>query len=158
MKNYRPLFFWLFFFSLIIGAALSLPSSPTAASGFPPRPTDIPTATAEPPPASTTTPLPDDANDGALIFLHVPSPPADLQTIVQWQDGLGEWHDVVGWQGPLNEANFIAWWVAPRDLGAVWYRWVAYTEDGRIHTTSDVFSLPDHPNQTLYILITLAQK
>ena len=155
MRNYRPLFFWLFFVFVVMGAALSLPSFPTAASGLPTRPTDIPTPTPEPSPQSTATPIPDDANEGALIYLHVPSPPADLQTIVQWQDGLGEWHDVVGWQGTLNEANFIVWWVAPRDLGAVWYRWLAYTADGRIHTTSDAFSLPDRPDQSLHILITL---
>jgi hypothetical protein len=33
-----------------------------------------------------------------------------------------------------------------------------YTEDGRIDTTSDAFSLPDRPNQTLHILITLTEE
>jgi hypothetical protein len=154
MKNHRPFFFWLFFVLVMIGAALALPSSDPVVAGLPTRPTDIPTAT----PESSGTPVPDDTNEGALIFLHIPSPPDDLQTIVQWQDGLGEWHDVVGWQGTLNEANFIVWWVAPRDLGAIWYRWVVYTEDGRIHTTSDAFSLPDRANQTLHILITLSEE
>lgn len=158
MTRYRPLFFWLIFVLAMIGAALLLPSLPTAASGFPPRPTDIPNPTPESPPESMATPVPDTTNEGALIFLHIPSPPADLQTIVQWQDGLGEWHDVTGWQGTLNEANFIVWWVAPRDLGAAWYRWVAFTTDGRIHTTSDAFSLPEQPDQALHILITLNQE
>ena len=164
MKNYRPALFWLFFVLLLLGAAFSLPSSSTAASGFPPRPTDIPTSTPEPQPTlepqPTTTPIPpaDDHNDGALIYLHVPSPPTDLQTIVQWQDGLGEWHDVEGWHGTLNDSDFIVWWVAPRDLGAIWYRWHVYTEDGRITTTSDAFSLPNHPNQVLHILVTLPQE
>ena len=152
MKNYRPFLFWLLFTTLALGAAISLPSPPTAASDFPPRPTTIPA------PTTASAPIPDNSNDGALIFLHVPSPPDDLQTIVQWQDGLGEWHDVTGWHGWLNEANFIVWWVAPRDLGAVWYRWHVYTADGRIITTSDAFSLPDRPNQTLHILITLTQE
>ena len=158
MKNYRPTFFWLFFVLLLIGAAFSLPSSSTSASGFPPRPTDIPTPTPEPQPTTTPIPPTDNSNAGALIFLHVPAPPADLETIVQWQDGLGEWHDVEGWQGMLNDSDFIVWWVAPRDLGAVWYRWHVYTADGRISTTSDAFSLPSHPNQTQHILITLSQE
>ena len=161
MRNYRPLVFWLFFTLLLFGAALSMPSTHTAASGFPPRPTDIPTPTPEPPPPQpTSTPAPpsDDSNAGALIFLHVPAAPSDLQTVVQWQDGLGGWHDVDGWRGSLNESEFILWWVAPRDLGAVWYRWHVYTADGRISTTSDSFSLPSHPNQTLHIMISLAQE
>ena len=165
MKNYRPFFFWLFFVLLIVGAALSLPSSPTAASGFPPRPTATPTPTAEPSlptpkPSPTAKPISSsesESQSGAFIYLHVPSPPADLQTVVQWQDGLGEWHDIEGWRGTLNESNFIVWWVAPGDLGAVWYRWQVYTADGRIATTSDAFSLPSQANQTLHILITLAE-
>jgi hypothetical protein len=71
---------------------------------------------------------------------------------------LGEWHDVEGWRGSLNEANFIVWWVAPRDLGAIWYRWQLYTADGRIQTTSDAFSLPANPNQSLHIQIFLTQE
>lgn len=164
MKNNRPVFFWLFFVSLLFAAALSLPSAHTAASGFPPRPTLIPTETAVPtatslpvptatPSSSTNTPQTD--SGGALIYLHVPTPPSDLQTVVQWQDGLGNWHDIEGWRGTLNQANFIVWWVAPHDLGAVWYRWQVYTADGRITTHSDAFSLPTQPNQNLHILVTL---
>ena len=131
---------------VVLLTAVALTPAPVAA-GLPPRPDD-PTPTPEPT-------LPDTIdNSGGVIILHVASPPTGLQTIVQWQDGLGEWHDVTGWQGTLNAANFIAWWVAPEHLGKGPFRWVVSNEE--IWEASDPFNTPG-AGSTSHLFIALPQ-
>ncbi len=79
------------------------------------------------------------AREGAEIELRIQLAPelaitADrLWTVVQWQDGLGSWHDVEGWQGPCQRDGsglpYRAWSVGPKDLGTGPFRWLV--RDGR---------------------------
>ncbi len=126
-----------------------LPGPARARPALPPRP-------ATPTPPYVTPP----ALVGALIELQAHFPAAwpwaevhwqTLWTIVQWQDGRGEWHDVEGWQGTLNEVAVSdegvvgrqVWWVAEADLGKGPFRWVVYAgRGGRPLGTSEPFDLP----------------
>lgn len=66
-----------------------------------------------------------------------------LWTIVQWQDGQGNWHDVEGWQGTPGEGNRVAWWVSPDNLGQGPFRWAAYQDyGGSLLALSEPFHLP----------------
>ena len=127
-----------------------------------PRPTWTPGAPATKTPVPTPTPVP--PPDGALLELHLQFPNdwpwsthhwQEVWTVVQWQDGFGEWHDVDGWRGQpdgvwLDEELTVfarkTWYVAKRDLGTGPFRWVAYTEgEGGevIQAISEPFDLPE---------------
>ncbi len=120
-----------------LGTAISpLPTRPTPA--FPPRPV--------PPSPTPTLPL------GAGIELRVHTTRVGLWSIVQWQDGLGKWHDVEGWRGGLNERNRQIWWVSPQDMGTGPFRWLVLDgEGGDVLTASEPFYLPAVPGQLLII-------
>ena len=121
---------------------LAMWASPSALADRPPRwPTPQPTAT----PA----PLPNDA-----IELTVTSAPKDLWTVVQWQDALGDWHDVGGWQGTLDAGDTKTWWVAREDYGKGPFRW-ALAQDGELLAASESFYLPDSDGQIVKVLMTL---
>jgi len=62
---------------------------------------------------------------GASIELHVEGLGPDMWAVVQWLDGLGEWHDVDGWRGELEEQR-VTWWVSPKHFGDGPFRWVVY--------------------------------
>jgi len=100
--------------------AMALPLLAQAASpDLPPRPTPVS--------ASTPTP-PDWPLERGFIELRVRFAQAELWTLVQWQDGLGGWHDVEGWQGTLdkisNGEGRKVWWVAEANFGQGPFRWV----------------------------------
>ena len=76
----------------------------------------------------------------------------DLWTVVEWQDGDGDWHEVEGWQGGLNQVvvkedvviGQNTWWVAESDLGDGPFRWLVYQQQGGpLLATSEPFDLPD---------------
>jgi hypothetical protein len=129
---------WFIFFlvlacALLLGAWLS-----PAALALPPRPTPAP-----PPP-------------NASIELHVASAPAGLWTIVQWQDGLGDWHDVEGWQGELDAGDQKVWWVNRADQGKGPFRWVILQGiGGEVVATSESFNLPDSRGEVVIVEVSL---
>ncbi len=98
----------------------------------------------------------DDRPVGAYIELQVQSTEARLWTAVQWQDSVGDWHDVEGWRGILDQNNNKVWWVSAAHFGKGPFRWVIYQEQyGPQLTTSESFNLPKEANQTVTIKVSL---
>lgn len=89
-------------------------------------------------------PTPTVTPSGATIALAVAGAPATAWTSVQWQDGLGQWHDANGWQASLNAAGQRVWWVSDSLLGNTGlFRWVVYQwQGGPVWATSLVFHVP----------------
>lgn len=86
---------------------------------------------------------------------------AALWTVVEWQDGLGNWHVVEEWQDTLDRFSdsegYKVWWVAEEDLGKGPFRWVIYQQQaGPQIATSDLFHLPTTDGQTVQVEVTLA--
>lgn len=108
--------------------------------------------------------------EGATIELRVRPPesgtPAglhwkELWTIVQWQDGLGAWHDVEGWQAPLervaNGELGKVWAVGPKDLGSGPFRWVILRGRRGVQLgSSEPFHMPLHGGETTRVEVTLS--
>jgi hypothetical protein len=150
-KKYQTTFL-LAFFILISVLLLAWPSSPThAGPGLPPRETPTPTR----PPGDGD----DDKDDepvGAHIVLHIPSAPAGLWTIVQWQDSVGSWHDIEGWQGMLDDGDQKAWWLAADLFGKGPFRWLVYQgQGGKLLAQSELFYLPHSVGETVKIEVSL---
>ncbi len=119
---------------IVMGALLTSLWQPTAQAGVlpPPRPTLTPT------PQSST---------GSYIELRVPTDNINLWTVVQWQDGEGNWHDVESWRGILDEIHEHKgdkiWWVLPGEYGDGPCRWQVYDRaGGKLLATSHAFYLP----------------
>ena len=73
-------------------------------------------------------------------------------TVVQWQGGMGQWHEVEGWRGQAQDGT-IAWAVEEKDFGSGPFRWVVYhPQAGRIVGASYPFYLP-HANQTVTVTV-----
>jgi len=78
----------------------------------------------------------------------------ELWTVVQRQDGLGNWQDIEeGWQGTFDEFTYNrdentcegkkTWWVAKADFDKGPYRWVVYQgRGGEPLAQSEPFYLP----------------
>lgn len=164
----------VFFSFILLIAVFAFPSAPALANvqaTLPPRPTAVPTATSTPtpiPPTVTVTAVPTvpttpnatstsvyipPQTEGATIILYVTNAPANLQTVVQWRDGLGKWHDVDGWRGTLINSAYIAWWVAPDNFGQGPFRWVATTASGTVWGTSNTFTLPASTGQITHVYL-----
>ena len=62
------------------------------------------------PPRPENTPTPKPASGGAIL-LHAAPSQVGLWAVVQWQDGLGDWHDVDGWRGAV-QGDRVPWWVS----------------------------------------------
>ncbi|MEJ5309102.1 MAG: hypothetical protein WHX52_04980 [Anaerolineae bacterium] len=103
--------------------------------------------------------------EGATIWLRVQSSASDprwqtLWTVVQWQDALGDWHDVEGWRGALDEVvggeGRKVWWL-PADLfGAGPFRWLVYAQPGgALLATSEAFRLPDSTGQIEIVTVVI---
>jgi hypothetical protein len=95
-----------------------------------------------PPPPPRETPAP-----GGTIILYVHTSQTGLASVVQWEDGLGNWHDVDGWRSELTWLTsyvfFQPWWVAPKDLGTGPFRWLIYNpKTGKTVGTTNSFYLP----------------
>jgi len=143
----------------VIGMLLLMVSLPAlslaAPSALPTRPTRSPTVT---PTATPWAPAPFKPQVGAYIELHVHSAqvPAQVWTIVQWQDYFGAWHNVDGWQGTLDVGNQKLWWVADKDLGTGPFRWVVYQgQAGPSLAVSEPFHLPDLSGRKVQVDVTL---
>jgi hypothetical protein len=130
---------------LVLTSALIAPAPVQA---LPPRPTPVSTA--------TPTPLPQlYVRQGGQIELRVQPAQASVWTLIQWQDALGQWHDVDGWQGTLAGESQV-WWVAPADLGKGLFHWQVYrSRGGQLLAESKSFSLPSHSRETIQIEVTL---
>ncbi|MBN1935845.1 MAG: hypothetical protein JW934_14340 [Anaerolineae bacterium] len=129
----------VFSFSCIF-FALALLSAPVVAE-LPIRPDDTPT------------PKPTRELRGGAIELSVTGAAEPVYAIVQWQDGLGGWHDVDGWRGEV-ENNRVLWFVPEDMFGDGPFRWVLYNEQ-EIWATSDPFSLPTFSGQIVRVSIGL---
>lgn len=120
--------------ALLCAAALIalIPAAAQAGSpDLPPRPIpDLPPRPGGPTPAP--------APEGGLIELILHFDPSlaptlvSWQTQVQWQDGLGEWHNVEGWRGTADELHNDwgrkSWWLDREHLGTGPFRWVIYSD------------------------------
>jgi hypothetical protein len=115
--------------------------------GLPPRPT-VPTPT----PASKSKSV-----TGAGIELWVTSSTSPLYAVVQWQDGLGEWHDVEGWRGRVEDGH-VLWFVSKDHFGQGPFRWLLYQDAAApaasALATSESFDLPDKPNMVVRVRVT----
>ena len=120
--------------TLLVGSAVA----PAQASTLPPRAEDVVIRNE------------DDGNDennadGAYIELRVQPDLGGLWTVVQWQDGMGRWHDVDGWRTQVEADQVVNWWVAPRDLDTGPYRWLVYQDQDHrtvVVWASELFYLP----------------
>jgi hypothetical protein len=114
------------------------PTQPPKNTPTPVKPTVPPKTSPQPTPQDTTpspdpnsTPFP--GGEGGTIELLAGLPSSgtvrlrEVFTVVQWQDGNGDWHDVEGWRGqPDNIVGRTAlktWWVSEDDLGTGPFRW-----------------------------------
>ena len=137
--------------------ALMIQSSQVAAVSYPLRPTfpPLPTATPTPPPTTRTPPPP-----GAYIELHLRPPDPALWTVVEWQDGLGQWHRVDGWQGPIDGVRdgvgTKRWWLSATLFGRGLFRWVALSRvEGEPLAVSAPFTLPAGIDVTAVVTLTV---
>ncbi len=154
-KNHQTIFWLALTLTLISVLLLAWPPPlPTQAGlGLPPRETPIPSR----PPGDD-----DDRDDkpvGAHIVLLVPSAPAGVWTIVQWQDSAGGWHDIEGWQGTLDEGDQKMWWLAPNLFGKGPFLWLVYQrpKGDKLLATSDSFYLPDAAGKKVWVEVSLSQ-
>ncbi len=128
-KKYLIMFICILILLLLSSKVLALP----------PRPDPIP---------PTPTPIP---NPGAGIELRVSGIDAPYWAIVQWQDGLGRWHDVDGWRGEV-ENHYVIWYVSPDLFGKGPFRWVVYRGDKTLGI-SESFNMPTAANALLRVTI-----
>lgn len=124
-----------FFFCLLALLALSWPQSALA---LPPRP--------DPP----STP---DPNAGAGIALSVSGLTSPYFAVVQWQDGLGGWHDVDGWRGEVQD-HYVLWYVSSVLFGKGPFRWVVYRGEETLGI-SEAFDMPSAANALVRVTVTV---
>ncbi|MBN1584392.1 MAG: hypothetical protein JXA89_27040 [Anaerolineae bacterium] len=126
--------------SIVILALALLPA--LALADLPTRPEDVPTPKSQPPKA------------GAGIELSVTGATESYDAVVQWQDGLGEWHDVDGWRGQVED-DHVLWFVSEDLLGAGPFRWLVYTAEGRPLGSSESFDMPLYKGTITHVTIAL---
>ncbi|HOT93149.1 MAG TPA: hypothetical protein PLN71_16425 [Anaerolineae bacterium] len=163
---------WIGLSALILMVALM---SNTGGAMLEASPAIAPTWTRVAPPTLTPTPAPPTATPpaipptaagpaGAAIWLRMQGRVDDprwqsLWTVVQWQDALGDWHDVEGWRGALDAAvggeGRKVWWL-PADLfGAGPFRWQVFAQPGgMLLATSEAFYLPESAGQIKIVTVT----
>ncbi len=139
--------------TLLVVGWMSSPVVVTA-DPLPPRPTLTPR------PGPTPQAMGGSAREG-YIELDVPTRQITLWTVVEWQDGLGDWHAVEGWQGTLDEINSAGigrkvWWVSGSDMGKKLFRWQVYqSRNGQLLVTSGLFELPHYNGEVVRVQVTL---
>jgi hypothetical protein len=114
-------------------SAESKPTAPPKSTSTPAKPTVPPKATSQPTIVPTLPSSDAGREKGGVIELLAGLPSSgtvrlrEVFTVVQWQDGNGDWHDVEGWRGqPDNIVGRTAlktWWVSEDDLGTGPFRW-----------------------------------
>lgn len=88
---------------------------------------------------------------GAYIELHIEPDHLIYWTEVQWQDVIGNWHQVEGWRGTSME-GVTRWFLGEKDFGTGPFRWLVYQqEDGELLVTSASFYLPDDKDEVTVI-------
>lgn len=148
------------------------PSRPLAATrALPPRePTPMPILPGRPARASSDHPSSSRPSDeGAAIELRVQflagSPPSvewreGLWTMVQWQDGLGEWHDVHGWRAKLDQVQGDegekVWYLAEDRFGEGPFSWAIYPDpEGEFIAQSAPFYMPKNTGETRQVKVSV---
>ncbi|MBN1933630.1 MAG: hypothetical protein JW934_03140 [Anaerolineae bacterium] len=117
--SYAAVFVLLCLLALLLGYPYQVM---VKASGLPPRPEPAPTPVA-----------------GGLIELRINFDPTwswdqhpwqAVDTLVQWKDALGGWHDVDTWRGGLDEVAGYegrkSWWLSREHFGTGPFRWAIY--------------------------------
>jgi hypothetical protein len=103
--------------------------------------------------------------EGALIWLCVKFDPVklspdllgqDMWTVVQWQDGLGQWHVVEGWRGELDKVAHgkgrKVWWLSGDLFEKGPFRWLIYAKTtGTLLATSEPFTMPSYNGEVTYV-------
>jgi hypothetical protein len=81
-----------------------------------------------------------------------------LQTVVQWQDGSGAWHDVPGWAAGLDAEGRLSYGIDSSDLGSGPYRWAVLGECpcGPL-AVSLPFYLPSRAGESLPVEVALGR-
>ena len=81
-----------------------------------------------------------------------------VHTLVQWQDGLGGWHDIDGWRGTLDEiytdGGRKTWFVPKEHFGTGPFRWLIYRGEETL-AASDPFDMPGTDSQLVRTVVTL---
>ncbi|MFQ5400207.1 MAG: hypothetical protein ACE5E7_11495 [Anaerolineae bacterium] len=122
---------------------------PAGGVALPPRP--VP-----PTPSVPQQPAPEPAAPaGGTIELTVAPGSLVEWTVVQWQDGLGGWHDVDGWQGTLDDDTHKVWWVGAADLGKGPFRWLVELDDD-VLAVSEPFDLPAAAGESVKRFVSIA--
>ncbi len=134
--------------ALLIAISGSASGVLAAPSSLPPRPTPIPTRA--PGPAES-------KPRGGWIELRVQAiNRPNISSVVQWQDGQGEWHDVDSWRGEFDEVVYSVgtktWWLEEWLFGAGPFRWVVYDQtSGQVLARSAPFTMPREHRQTVSV-------
>lgn len=115
----------------------------------------------EPPPRPPLPPLPpaeQQTRSGiARIALVVGPWRFGLACVVQWQDGLGTWHDVEGWRSTLTHSQ-TDWSVEEKDFGTGPFRWMVYDQkDGSFVAATTSFNLPERSALVVVARLSLQQ-
>ena len=152
--------------ALLACALLALPMlvvlPPISRAAPPDYPTRPPPAYPPRPGEPTATPAHAEVT-GAMIELRARFDPGwvwaeipweEMDTLVQWQDGWGGWHDVESWRGALDEVRGRegrkSWWVSDADLGTGPFRWVLYRRrGGEVLGTGQAFDMPPGRGQVV---------
>ncbi len=112
------------------------------------QPTALPWPTHTPVPQVIRVPV-------ATILLTVSESDTPLNSVVQWQDDMGGWHEVEGWRGTVG-GNRTVWWVEAKDWGKGPFRWLVYesgTEADSILAVSGEFYLPSRQGEVTRISV-----
>jgi len=141
------------------GLFVEAPEASSAASPTAPEPT----WTSGPVPTKTPYSSQPAVGGGGTIVLHVAWPPGmewqGWWTGVQWQDGLGDWHDVKEWQGALDSTadgeGLKEWWFPNTLSGTGPFRWTVYREqEGMPLAVSEPFNLPRSGSRTVEVEVS----
>ena len=150
-KRRRQIALWMVLIVPCVVIAVVLMAQSALAD--PPRPEPTPTSSASWPERPKPTPTPKLPSQGGAILLSVSGAASPYYAVVQWQDGLGEWHDVDGWRGEVKDDR-VLWYVAPKDFGTGPFGWVVYN-DQEIIGISESFYLPTDHGQIVQVVVTV---
>ncbi|MBI5879549.1 MAG: hypothetical protein HZB53_18010 [Chloroflexi bacterium] len=149
---------WL---AIVVGILATATSAMAVAPGLPPRP------------------MPGDGDNGddgggggmgsqIVLIIHLSTDDTRnlsawraLWTIVQWQDGTGQWHDVDNWQGAPKgnpgDAYHQAYAIDERNYGKGPFRWIVRTTKGSTDAAvSQPFNLPRNTSEAVRIDVAVA--
>ncbi len=130
--------------ALMAGLTLSLTGTAQATTDGP----------ADRPPVTTPTAQPAH-EDLSAIQLNAAGAPATAWTVMQWQDGLGGWHDVDGWRGEFDPDGFKTWRFPAQHFGTGPFRWQVFaSKGGALWGVSEAFRLPDGRDQMLTVNVS----